>query len=85
MSGLPFLFKKKPPTTVVETREPDHVEKDESNHGIKAAAQDLLQGIQDSNPDRVASALQAAFEIFDSQPHEEADHSDQESESEQGE
>lgn len=42
--------------------------------GLKLAAKDLLEAIKKDDPDQVAEALQSAFFICDSIPHEEGPH-----------
>ncbi len=55
---------------------------DDPEFGLKACAQDLHEAIKTDNIPGIANALKAAFQIFESQPHDEADHSE---DSEQGE
>ncbi len=52
---------------------PSEVE-DDPKAAIKACAKDLISAIHSQSVDRVAEALQSAFEILDSQPHEEGPH-----------
>jgi hypothetical protein len=79
---LPFL-KKKPAAAVgviVKTRTPDEKpeqDQDDSSAGIEACAHDLLTAIEAKDVKGIADALQAAFEIADSQPHEEGEHTNE--------
>jgi hypothetical protein len=74
---LPFLRKKQEegssPTLSIKTRTPDKKE-DSDDAGLNACAQDLLDAVQARDVSGVAAALKAAFEIADSQPHEEGPH-----------
>lgn len=58
-------------------------EKDNKDDGLRSCAQDLIKAVQAGNEDSVASALRAAFEILDSEPHEEGPHIESEDESEE--
>jgi hypothetical protein len=77
---LPFLKKKHQTGVITQTRQPDEDKepKDSEDQGLMACAQDLIDAIQASDSKRVAAALRAAFEIVDSQPHEEGEHTDEE-------
>lgn len=83
---LPFLknYKEKSAGGVtVQMRKPDHPEQEEKreeNQEVEAAAQDLLNAIAANDVRKVAAALQAAFEICDSLPHEEGPHIEAEDE-----
>ncbi len=76
---LPFLNKKAAQTgVIVKQRAPDEKpegEQEDPKAGMRAAARDLHDAIQASDIGGIAAALQAAFELAESQPHEEADHS----------
>ncbi len=41
---------------------------------LESAAEDLKQALDEGNVKAIASALRAAFELCDSQPHEEGPH-----------
>lgn len=43
----------------------------EPNHALLAAAEDLISAVHMKDASKVAEALDAAFEICDSSPHEE--------------
>lgn len=76
---LPFLQKKYQTGVIVSTRKPDEKvqeDQDDGKSGMKAAAQDILRAIKADDHEHLALALQNAFEIFDSSPHEEFDHSE---------
>ncbi len=72
---LPFMKKDKeasvsaPPD--VKMRKPDDGEAYDVMH---SAAQDLISAVHSKNVKGVAEALRAAFELADSQPHEEGEH-----------
>ena len=62
---------------IVKTRTPDETpekDQDEPEAGMHSAAQDLINAIHSRDTKAVAEALKAAFEIADSQPHEEGPH-----------
>lgn len=73
---LPFLKDKKeasvsaPPSTI--TRESD--DESDSFDSLEVAAQDLCDAIHSRNYKAVAEALRAAFELCESEPHEEGPH-----------
>lgn len=73
---LPFLQPKKMTSVIVETRKPNgNVEsRDEEDHPLMSAAEDLIRAVHGKDAKAVAHALQSAFEIADSQPHEEGQH-----------
>lgn len=78
---LPFLKKKDSQIAgvVVKHREPDQKPEDQDSPsaGIEECAKALLQAIEAKNIQGIAAAMQDAFSILESQPHEEAaaDHS----------
>lgn len=67
-SPLPFM-KEKPQTGIVT--EHRQSPEDDSNPGLSAAASDLLSAIEAKDIKGIAMALQSAFELVDSMPHEE--------------
>lgn len=74
MPLLPFLKNKhKDVGVIVQHRAPDSPEQAaESDSGLHAAAQDMLSAISSGDAARLAQAVKAAFQILESQPHEEA-------------
>lgn len=85
---LPFLKKVKPQTgLIVRERQSDGnsnesgMEGDE-DQGLSMAAEDLVRCIHAKDAPGVASALRAAFDILDSQPHNEGPHLNTEKEKE---
>ncbi len=74
---LPFLKKKPVAGLIVHTRTPDEKpesQEDDENQAVEAAASDVLAAIEAKDVRALASALRAAFEICDSYPHEEGEH-----------
>jgi hypothetical protein len=72
---LPFLKNTKEASVSmpadVKKREPD----DESDFdALETAGQDLIDAVHSKDARAVAAALRAAFEIADSEPHEEGPH-----------
>ncbi len=65
-------------TTKVRPSDAPETEQDESNQGLIEAAKDLIRGVQAGDEKLVAQALEAAFQILESQPHDEASHPIQE-------
>lgn len=80
---LPFLKKSKESSgsnLIIKTREPDISESSEEisdSSAIESAAQDLISAIKADDVKAVAAALQAAFEMCDSLPHEEGEHTNE--------
>lgn len=71
---------KKPPQTgvIIKQRAPDTKpeESKTDDSGIDACAEDLIQAIHARDVKAAAEAIKAAFEILDSEPHEEGSHSE---------
>lgn len=81
---LPFLKPRAVAGVIISHRKPDGQKGDEraegeEDQGILSAAEDLIRAIHSKDAQSVASALRAAFEICDSQPHEEGPHTNDES------
>lgn len=82
---LPFLKPKNVASVIIAQRHPgkapEEQTEDDQYDPMEAAAADLIRAVHEGNEKAVASALKAAFEICDSQPHEEGPHTNtQESE-----
>jgi len=72
---LPFLKHSKEASVAgpveVKHREPD----EEADYDmLESAAEDLISAVHAKNVKSVSAALRAAFEILESQPHEEGPH-----------
>lgn len=90
---LPFLKPKTVAGLIISTRKPDgskteeHSE-DNEDEGLDACASDLIKAIHAKDIKAVSSALKAAFELVDSEPHEEggegSDYDDQNIKAAQG-
>ena len=81
---LPFL-KPKPVGAVITTvRKQDGAneieDQEDGDEGINAAATDLIRAIHAKDEMGVAAAIKAAFQILDSEPHEEGEHTNEENE-----
>lgn len=76
-SPLPFLKDKKPQAGVIVEHRSESDSKE--NHGLAAAAMELLKAIESKDAKGIAMALRCAFELLDSEPHEEGPHLDEES------
>lgn len=72
---LPFLKNKKEASAAgpVEAIKRDHDDGYEYDM-LESAAEDLISAVHSKDIKSVASALKAAFEICDAQPHEEGPH-----------
>lgn len=75
---LPFLKKNQKSVAglIVHNRTPDEKQPDENtsesgDERIEACAQDLITAIHAHNVKDAAAAMRAAFEIMESEPHEE--------------
>lgn len=86
---LPFLKQKKSGAAIVtnynssgfkKEQEPEENQGSSSasdaEAGLLACAQDLIKALEKKDSLAVASALKSAFEICDSQPHQEGEHVD---------
>lgn len=81
MPLLPFLKNKQKNQTgvIVQERAPDAPAEDSGDDSaLHAAAQDILRAISDNDYQHLALAIRAAFDICDSQPHEEGPHLNEE-------
>lgn len=76
---LPFLKHKRTAGLIVTTRSPDGDKKElyqegDEHAGLEACAEDIINAISNKDAKALASALKAAFEVCDAQPHEEGPH-----------
>lgn len=77
---LPFLKKRNEGMNsglIIKTRTPDEKpeeDQDDPAAAIHACASDLIQAVHAHDVKAAAEAIQSAFEILDSQPHEEGPH-----------
>lgn len=53
---------------------------DSDDSGLMSASADLIKAIQSDDQKAVAAALRAAFQILDSEPHEEGPHTEEQAE-----
>lgn len=77
--SLPFLKRKDGPASagiIIKTRAPDESsqDKDDPNASHEACARDLYKAIQTGDIKGISEALQDAFTLMDSEPHEEGPH-----------
>ena len=71
---LPFLKKNQEASVYLEEEHKKRESDEESDYDmLESAAEDLLSAIQSRDIKAIASALKAAFEMCDSQPHEEGE------------
>lgn len=80
---LPFLknkTKQGEAGLTIKVRIPDEQENQENsneNEGLEAAARDIISAVHMKNHTALAEALKAAFDICDSMPHEEGEHTNE--------
>lgn len=75
---LPFLRKKQNAAVIISHRKPDAKEEGaapdpEDNQALEACAQDIMRAISQNDHKHLALALKAAFDVMESEPHEEND------------
>lgn len=74
---LPFLEPKKMSTTIMASHGKSDLDANSEvgmDGDMKEAAADCLRAIEEKSPIALAHALKACFEIYDSQPHDEGEH-----------
>ncbi len=76
---LPFLKNKKRDAGISMTyrkrdEEPNERQQDEVHPAVMAAAEDIMRAISQNDVKHLALAIQSAFQILDSMPHEEGEH-----------
>lgn len=79
---LPFLKKKANPGVITahmdalghKSEASQYDEEPNKNAPLEACAQDLMRAIHENNVEAAAAAMRAAFEILESEPHEEGPH-----------
>lgn len=82
--SLPFLKPKQIAGVIISHRKPDSDapqpmdEMEGSDSALEAAAQDILRAINSKDSQHLAQAIRAAFQILDSEPHEEGPHTNDE-------
>jgi len=76
--SLPFLNKRKAAALIMEARSPEghktemHQEQDsDPGAALRSCSEDLIRAVHTQNAEAVSSAIRAAFEILESEPHEE--------------
>lgn len=76
---LPFLKKPRQDiTNLVEYRKPDNKdESEQEDDGLELAAEDMLRAHVANDKKALATALRAAFQILDSEPHVEGPHTEE--------
>ena len=76
---LPFLKPRQQPGLTISMRKPDGGSEElhsagEEDSGLDSCSEDLIKAMHAKDTKAVSAALKAAFEILDSQPHDEYDH-----------
>jgi hypothetical protein len=80
---IPFMEPKKLASVIVAKRKPDgnmevKGEEGEMMPEVMMIAEDLIRAVHDKDASAVAEALEAAFMHFDSEPHVEGEHLEEE-------
>ncbi len=76
--ALPFLLKhKRQDAGVITEHRPSDHEPESSEEGIDACSKDILEAVSTNDVKRLSKALKAAFDIFESSPHEEYEPSEE--------
>lgn len=79
MPLLPFLKNKRKETgVIVQERVSDLPEESTEADGLEVAAKDIMSAISGNDHKALAAAIRAAFEILESQPHVEGEHTNEE-------
>lgn len=79
--SLPFLKPKHVAGVIISHRKADGgkvEEPSDKDAGLEAAAEDLARAITSKDPKHIALAFRNAFQICDSEPHEEGEHTNEE-------
>ena len=76
---LPFLKPKNIASIILARHKPDGSVHDEGVEGeedpaLVTAAEDIIRALNEKNATGLADALRSAFQILDSEPHEEGEH-----------
>lgn len=85
---LPFLKPKHVAGIIIQKRAadgqtpPEEMPEDHEDQALEAAAEDLIRAVHAKDGKSVAAAFRAAFDILESEPHEEAPHPGMEAENE---
>lgn len=77
--SLPFLKKQSMAGLIISHRKPDGSKEEEKtegqeDQGLISCADDLIRAVHSKDSQAVSSALRAAFQILDSEPHNEGEH-----------
>lgn len=71
------IFSVKKASSVVRMKPSDGGPEMDLDAGLQMAAEDLIKAVHAKDVDSVAKALEAAFYICDSYPHQEGEHSEE--------
>lgn len=74
---LPFLKPRAQTGVIIQERARDTVpreELDREEDSIDICCEEMIEAMEEKDPKKMAKALRAAFQIFDSEPHEEGPH-----------
>lgn len=74
--SLPFLKKQNVAGLIISHRKPDGGKEEEKtegqeDHGLMSCSDEILRAISNKDSSALASALRSAFQILDSEPHNE--------------
>ena len=78
---LPFLKPKQVAGLIIQKRASDGSKEekpeDSQDQGLEAAAEDFIRAVHAKDAKGVAAAFRAAFEMLESEPHEEGPHTNE--------
>jgi hypothetical protein len=80
---LPFMKPKSVAGLIIQKRSADtglsapESPEPEQDQGLSSAAEDLIRAVHAKDAQGVAAAIRAAFELLDSEPHEEGPHTNE--------
>jgi hypothetical protein len=69
-----IISHRKPDGGVSPFENKEEEQEGQEDHALEACAQDILRAIADKDFKHLALALRAAFDVLESEPHEEAEH-----------
>ena len=64
-------LKKKEASVIVQTRMPDAPKEESDDAALESCAEDLMSALESGDKRAVASAIRSAFQVLESEPHEE--------------
>lgn len=81
--GVEYNPEESPDDNIGNTLE-EPTDEEQPDEGLNAAARDLMDAIQNNDEAGVASAFRSAFQMLESEPHEEFDHNEDNQQPDEG-